>query len=460
MVRIAAIDDILECSSKIAAVSSFEYVEPNGKDLGINVRKKAETILGLGRHFSVELIHHDSPLSPFYNASQTQFSRASAALKRSNSHADYLSRLVLTSTQSNEIPEQSEYFMTVSIGTPPVETLAGVDTSSNLIWTQCKPPSCFSRTHHQLSCGSMSCSNLSNVYCRKQKECLFNYSQYSVALLAAETLTFIATDTKQLIPVPDIAFGCLPESAFDLVGLGQGPLSLISQLGPSIEWKFSYCLAPQANDKMTSLFRFGSDPASKAWTSTPLVSSLNSLYLVNLEGISLGNKDYQVWGEGKGRVVIDPGTLFTYLPAPFLTNFIGDLADIFENMSNVPAGIKWGAYDMCYKSGEGFSFSAVDITFRFEGGADVSLGRAQTFVQVDDHVLCLALEPSRDSDLAIFGALAQQGFDVEYDLSHMNLSFSQSLLQSAPKIDPFFEFDFELEEICRFHLQMLSIYQL
>ncbi|KAJ0977919.1 hypothetical protein J5N97_013393 [Dioscorea zingiberensis] len=47
-----AVDDILECSSKIAAVSSFEYVEPNGKDLGINVRKKAETILGLGRHFS------------------------------------------------------------------------------------------------------------------------------------------------------------------------------------------------------------------------------------------------------------------------------------------------------------------------------------------------------------------------------------------------------------------------
>ncbi|KAJ0985356.1 hypothetical protein J5N97_003712 [Dioscorea zingiberensis] len=46
-----AVDDILECSSKIAAVSSFEYVEPNGKDLGINVRKKAETILGLGRHF-------------------------------------------------------------------------------------------------------------------------------------------------------------------------------------------------------------------------------------------------------------------------------------------------------------------------------------------------------------------------------------------------------------------------
>lgn len=29
------------------SLSSFEYVEPSGKDLGINVRKKAETITAL-----------------------------------------------------------------------------------------------------------------------------------------------------------------------------------------------------------------------------------------------------------------------------------------------------------------------------------------------------------------------------------------------------------------------------
>lgn len=31
----------------IKANSGFEYVEPNGKDVGINVRKKVETILAL-----------------------------------------------------------------------------------------------------------------------------------------------------------------------------------------------------------------------------------------------------------------------------------------------------------------------------------------------------------------------------------------------------------------------------
>lgn len=34
-------------SCLIKSLASFEYVEPSGKDLGINVRKKAETIVHL-----------------------------------------------------------------------------------------------------------------------------------------------------------------------------------------------------------------------------------------------------------------------------------------------------------------------------------------------------------------------------------------------------------------------------
>ncbi|XP_068652462.1 clathrin interactor EPSIN 1-like [Aristolochia californica] len=42
-----AVDDIFEHSFQISSLSSFEYVEPNGKDMGINVRKKVEAIMGL-----------------------------------------------------------------------------------------------------------------------------------------------------------------------------------------------------------------------------------------------------------------------------------------------------------------------------------------------------------------------------------------------------------------------------
>ncbi|KAB2019415.1 hypothetical protein ES319_D08G297700v1 [Gossypium barbadense] len=42
-----AVDDIIGRTFRIASLMSFEYVEPSGKDMGINVRKKAETIVGL-----------------------------------------------------------------------------------------------------------------------------------------------------------------------------------------------------------------------------------------------------------------------------------------------------------------------------------------------------------------------------------------------------------------------------
>ncbi|XP_071730352.1 clathrin interactor EPSIN 1 [Rutidosis leptorrhynchoides] len=42
-----AVDDIIEHTFQISSLSAFEYVEPNGKDSGINVRKKVENIVAL-----------------------------------------------------------------------------------------------------------------------------------------------------------------------------------------------------------------------------------------------------------------------------------------------------------------------------------------------------------------------------------------------------------------------------
>ncbi|CAA0821303.1 Clathrin interactor EPSIN 1 [Striga hermonthica] len=42
-----ALDDVIEHTFQISSLASFEYVEPSGKDVGLNVRKKAETIVGL-----------------------------------------------------------------------------------------------------------------------------------------------------------------------------------------------------------------------------------------------------------------------------------------------------------------------------------------------------------------------------------------------------------------------------
>ncbi|XP_038695245.1 clathrin interactor EPSIN 1-like isoform X1 [Tripterygium wilfordii] len=42
-----AVDDIIEHTMQISSLTGFEYVEPNGKDVGLNVRKKAENIVSL-----------------------------------------------------------------------------------------------------------------------------------------------------------------------------------------------------------------------------------------------------------------------------------------------------------------------------------------------------------------------------------------------------------------------------
>ncbi|KAI4376968.1 hypothetical protein MLD38_014668 [Melastoma candidum] len=42
-----AVDEIIEHTYQIASLSSFEYVEPGGKDVGINVRTRAEKIVAL-----------------------------------------------------------------------------------------------------------------------------------------------------------------------------------------------------------------------------------------------------------------------------------------------------------------------------------------------------------------------------------------------------------------------------
>ncbi|CAH9106321.1 unnamed protein product [Cuscuta epithymum] len=42
-----AVDEIVEHTYHISSLTKFEYVEPNGKDMGINVRKKAENIVSI-----------------------------------------------------------------------------------------------------------------------------------------------------------------------------------------------------------------------------------------------------------------------------------------------------------------------------------------------------------------------------------------------------------------------------
>ncbi len=94
-------------------------------------------------------IHRDHPDSPAsaactYNTS-SQSERIAAAARRSLTRAEYFSRRILEDSSSGnldspvEAVELDEYAMAVSVGTPPQQFIALVDTGSDLVWLNCNP---------------------------------------------------------------------------------------------------------------------------------------------------------------------------------------------------------------------------------------------------------------------------------------------------------------------------------
>lgn len=165
-----------------------------------------------------------------------------------------------------------EYFINISVGTPPVVIPGGADTGSDLTWTQCKPcTNCFehlsplfdpkqSSTYIEYPCQSLPCKAVGKFnFCTPQNICEYNYSyaygSFSNGIIASDTISIGS------VSLPDIFFGCghnnagtFDEQGSDIIGLGRGPFSFISQFSPSIGHQFSYCLVPMTSVNSTTRF--------------------------------------------------------------------------------------------------------------------------------------------------------------------------------------------------------------
>ncbi|CAN1729592.1 Aspartic proteinase CDR1 [Linum perenne] len=384
----------------------------------------SEAVAGGG--FSVQLIHRDSPVSPFYNPHLSPSQRLGNALKRSVNRLHHF-----TSTNTNTIlsaqsqvtpdnaqvtPNNGDYLMDISLGTPPVHILAIADTGSDIIWTQCKPcPTCYvqnaplfdpasSSTYKTVPCSSKACSSLQNegAFCvENDPVCHYQVGygdgqSHTEGDLALEMLTLGSTDGKR-IPFPKTLFGCghdnsgtFSPNGSGIVGLGGGSASLVTQIGSSIGYKFSYCLVKLGEDKLTSTMNFGEN----AVVSGGGVVSRSSL---------------------KGNIIIDSGTTLTMLP----TKFFSQLSNAVE--SQIVGGKKaedpQGDLSLCYV---GSSLKVPRITVHFQG-ADVELPPSNVFIQVSDTVTCLAFQGSDNG--SIYGNVAQQNFLIGYDIQKRTVSF-------------------------------------
>lgn len=125
--------------------------------------------------------------------------------------------------------------------------------------------------------------------------CGFNitYGSSTVAAdLSQDTFT-LATDA-----VPAYTFGCIRKTTGSsvppqgLLGLGRGPLSLLSQTQNLYQSTFSYCLPSIRALNFSGSLRLGPIGQPKRIKFTPLLKSprRSSLYYVNLVGIKVGRR--------------------------------------------------------------------------------------------------------------------------------------------------------------------------
>lgn len=391
---------------------------------------------------TVELIHRNSPQSPFYNASATPEDLSSDAASRSL--ARYRNYLNQNKIQSTVIPNGGNYLMKLAVGTPAVEQFAILDTGSDLIWIQCQPcsscykqdapffdPSQSSTFSNNVPCASNACKALPNKRCdQTNKQCLYDYhygdKSYTDGELATDTFTF---DGQSETEFPGTIFGCGHMNAgtffhgSGLVGLGRGSLSLNSQLSNTIHNKFSYCLVPIISG-LNSKLKFGedADTASAAnAVSTPMLSHDDNFYYLNLEAVTVGGNTIQNQMSGGGNIVIDSGTTLNLLNPGLYSDLE---AAVREMVGLNPVQHPTQSYNLCYQAESLTKVPGIQMTFHFTG-ADVILNKINIFKNGGYGLGCFSMSPpTEENGIEIYGNRAQINFQVEYDLGGNKISFA------------------------------------
>lgn len=391
--------------------------------------------------FTVDLIHRDSPESPLYNPSHSLYERIKRTYHRSTKR-----KIFFAST--GMVPNEGEYLMEISFGTPPFKTFAIADSGSDLAWTQCKPCThCFkekfpifnpknSSSYKSLPCTSKTCHAF-NGFCNKNGLCeydqLYGDMSRSYGDLASETITFGSKGKRASFS--NFVFGCghnnsgvFPQKSSGIVGLGFGEQSIVSQLNSSINGKFSYCLGLFTEESKSGKLSFGKKALvlGHGVVTTPLI--LDNYYYLILQGISVGNKrlNYSyispLHKPLKGNIIIDSGTTATYLPDDLYAELESTVKSEIKSTKDVKDPL--GFFKLCYESLHDGNVPIITLHFK---GADLKLNSSNTFVKTSDTVKCLGFASAGSArSIPIFGNIAQNNFWVGYDLENKVVSFKPS----------------------------------
>ncbi|XP_074327559.1 aspartic proteinase CDR1-like [Apium graveolens] len=407
--------------------------------------------------FSINLIHRDSQLSPYYNASSTHYDNIRNSLLRSMIRSSDIFTPTLASRlptiRSPLTPEGGEYLMKISVGTPPLDFLVAVDTGSDLTWVQCKPCTECSKqraplfhpkkssTYRKQPCQSKACQTLQPPLCDHKNFCkyeVFNgdHLSHSIGDLSLDSFVFESTSGKPVI-LPKFSFGCghLNRGRFNdltngVVGLGNGDLSIFNQVSDTIKGKFSYCMVPLKLRNVSSKISLGKDAlvSGSRVQKTPLYTKdQDTFYYLNLESVSIGDTNLKFETKANannadgstGNIIVDTASIATYLPRQFYQKIEDELKRIIP-LTPVE---REEVLRLCYKIEENVEEKVPRITFHFTG-ADWELDALNTVLKMHNGKSCLSIAPGASK--AIFGNLQQMNFLVGYNLNDKTLSFKKT----------------------------------
>ncbi|KAF5745055.1 aspartyl protease family protein [Tripterygium wilfordii] len=389
--------------------------------------------------FRVELKHVDS------GKNLTKFEQIQLGIKRGRQRLQKVNPSVYDSKSAPQIlgPISSgngigEFLLEFKMGTPGVSISAILDTGSDLVWVHCyyrKQNTPFydpgkSSSYSALSCSSTLCEALPQVSCGRGCNYFYSYGDhsYTEGLMGTEIFIFGP------VFLPKVAIGCGVDKKDDgfepgsaLVGLGRGPLSLVSQLEESI---FAYCVSYAGNTKagillMGSLASLNIKP--NEIKTTPLIRnpSMPSFYYLSLEGITVGGttlpiKKFLALEDGEGGLIIDSGTTVTFLPE----TVFDPVAKLFTQQTKLTVDSPPSSeLPLCFKFPMNVDKVGVpELIFHFDG-ADLKLP-VENYIIVDKlkGLLCLAMVSTKGG-LSIFGNFQQQNILVIHDLVKETVSF-------------------------------------
>uniref|UniRef100_A0A5K1DMS4 Peptidase A1 domain-containing protein n=1 Tax=Nymphaea colorata TaxID=210225 RepID=A0A5K1DMS4_9MAGN len=333
-----------------------------------------------------------------------------------------------------------ELLVKLSLGTPSSPYWAIIGTGSNLIWTtyrhcdNCpvKTPMfdpLQSSTYKNQRCSTSFCTELCDHRCTSDQLCWFRYSYGDNSkvegVLASETLLF--DNGADTIKHEGIVFGCVhrednPDSALckvpGLVGIGHGTLSLVKQIGSSMDVKFAYCLPPYSNENNSAgQLKFGEDAkfsGTEEVQEMPMASDggEGSFYVHILTNISVENSrlNIQFGGAqttallllGDARsIIIDSGTGLTFLAKDVYGQVANAVANAVANVINRERFYPPEQDLLCYHvENNGDPYEGLpEMTCHFTN-ADWNLPPSNIFGMFRSGIACLAI---KDGEMPIFG---------------------------------------------------------